>query len=74
MKYVVTTRSGNLNLRAGPGTGYRIIGSLKKGEEVEIASIQSKWAKLAAKTAYAHADFLTRATQGTRTPNELAQA
>jgi hypothetical protein len=65
VKYVVSTASGNLNLRSGPGTGYRIIGSLKKGEVVEIDSIQSKWAKLKGRTAYAHADFLRPAARQT---------
>jgi hypothetical protein len=61
VKYVVTTKSGGLNIRSGPGTGYRIVGSLKKGEQVEVDSIQNKWAKLSNRTAYAHADFLTPA-------------
>jgi hypothetical protein len=58
VKYVVSTKSGGLNVRSGPGTGYRIVGSLRRGDTVDVASIQDKWAKLSGKAAYAHADFL----------------
>src|SRR5699024_10968619 len=32
----VTTSSGNLNIRKGPGTNYPIVGSLSKGKIVQI--------------------------------------
>lgn len=32
----VKTKSGNLNVRSGPGTKYKVVGSLKKGAKVTI--------------------------------------
>ncbi len=43
---VVTTESGRLNIRNGPGTDYSIIGSLQKGEKVDIITEKNGWGQL----------------------------
>jgi hypothetical protein len=58
-----TVTSSTLNVRAGPGTNYPIVGSLKKGDGVEIVgrSQDSKWVKLDTsniKEAWASTQFL----------------
>ena len=35
-----------LNIRSGPSTSYKVIGSLKKGNTVTITSTQSGWYKI----------------------------
>jgi hypothetical protein len=56
--------SDTLNVRAGPGTNYAIIGQLKRGEGVTIVgrNAESTWAKLGfsdAQEAWASAQYLT---------------
>lgn len=36
--YTITTKSGKLNLRSGPGTSYRRLGQYAKGKEVVLIS------------------------------------
>ena len=43
---VVTTESGRLNIRKGLGTEYSIIGSLNKGEKVDIIAEKNGWGQL----------------------------
>lgn len=43
---VVTTESGRLNIRKGPGKSYEIVGSLQKGEMVDIVKEQNGWGQL----------------------------
>lgn len=40
----VTTVSGSLNVRTGPGTNYNIIGKIPKGSTVKVVSEISTWA------------------------------
>lgn len=42
----VNITSGSLNVRSGAGTGYSIVGSLKKGEVVLELSASSGWSKI----------------------------
>ena len=44
---VVETESGRLNVRSGPGTEYPRIGSLPKGESVDVFAEQGDWAYIA---------------------------
>ena len=44
---IVNTEKGRLNVRVGPGTEYRIIGSLPKDEEVDVFSNDGEWAYIA---------------------------
>ncbi|MCJ8142901.1 SH3 domain-containing protein [Ancylobacter sp. A5.8] len=50
---VVTT---DLNVRAGPGTGYRVIGSLPAGSSVDVGSCTGSWCRVAG--GFASARFL----------------
>ncbi|MCF6138058.1 SH3 domain-containing protein [Pseudalkalibacillus berkeleyi] len=36
----------SLNVRSGPGTSYSVVGSLRKGDHVEIIQIQNGWYKV----------------------------
>ena len=40
----VATRYDPLNVRTGPGTGYTVVGSVKKGRKVTVKSISGNWA------------------------------
>ncbi len=38
-----TVNATSLNVRSGPGTSHSIVGSLRKGDQVEILNIQNGW-------------------------------
>lgn len=42
----VATNSKNLNVRSGAGTGYRVIGSLRKGTAVTVAESNGSWSRI----------------------------
>jgi probable enterotoxin D len=42
-KYGTVTANSGLNVRSGPGTGYKVIGSLSKGQKIRIGSHTSGW-------------------------------
>ena len=70
--YTITTRSGRLNLRCGPGTNYRRLGQYAKGKEVVLlAKTNDSWYEVTApdgKRGYMSAEYLTFArTEGSST-------
>ena len=42
----VSTNSKNLNVRSGAGTGYSIVGSLRKGTQVTVAESNGSWSRI----------------------------
>lgn len=54
-----TVRS-ELNLRAGPGTGYGVVAVMPAGAEVDVRGCSGAWCRVAWGSAegYAHADYL----------------
>ena len=42
----VSTNSLNLNVRSGPGTGYKIVGSLRKGTAVTVSQTNGNWSRI----------------------------
>ena len=42
----VSTQSGRLNVRSGPGTGYSVTASLAKGERVVVLSSANGWSRV----------------------------
>lgn len=44
----VATQSQNLNVRSGPGTSYKVVGSLTKGSKVKVISTSGSWSKIGA--------------------------
>ena len=42
----VSTNSKNLNVRSGAGTGYSVIGSLRKGTQVTVAESNGSWSRI----------------------------
>ena len=76
-------RTGS-NLRAGPGTNHRVVGSLRTGQEVQVTGRAGDWLRIAAPgggTAFVHGSLLVamagqdrgrstgRGTQPTRDPD-----
>ncbi len=61
--YKITTKSGTLRLRSGPGTKYKILASYKKGSFVQlIAKTNSSWYEVTApdgKHGYMSTQYLT---------------
>ena len=55
--YKVT--ASTLNVRNGPGTGYKVVSTLKKGAVVCIASVSNGWAKISS-SKYCSATYLTK--------------
>lgn len=57
----VNISSGTLNVRSGAGTGNKIIGSLKKGDNVFVLSAGSGWSKIVyngTNTGYVNSSYL----------------
>lgn len=70
--YTITTKSGKLNLRSGPGTNYKRLGQYAKGKEVVlIGKTNDRWYEVTApdgKRGYMSTDYLTFArTEGSST-------
>lgn len=45
-RYIVNTFSGSLNVRSGPAATYSTLGSLKKGDEIEIEGVYNGWGRI----------------------------
>jgi uncharacterized protein YraI len=58
--YVVT--AGALNVRSGPGTGYRRIGGLSSGDRVTVTGSQGEWKRIRLSNGegWVHGDYLSR--------------
>ncbi len=69
--YTITTKSGNLRLRSGTGTNYKILSSYKKGSEVIVVEkTTSSWYEVTApdgKHGYMASEYLTFARTETQT-------
>lgn len=63
-----------LNVRSGPGTGYRKVGRLEKGEQVYVAYYENeKWVKVLYdedKSGYVHASYLTFSPLPSESPSK----
>lgn len=59
-------RTNSLNVRAGAGTSYKIIGKLQRYDLIEVVKISGNWAKVKYnnKYAYVYAKYLERYTDG----------
>ena len=58
---VIATATGNVNVRSGPGTNYKKLGKLRRGQPVAVCSINGKWAEITwtgSQRAYVHTDYL----------------
>lgn len=59
-----------VNIRSGPGTGYRRLGKLSRGQLLALQEIQGDWAAFTledGQKAYAHMDYLALATEPVET-------
>ncbi len=68
-----TVASDSLNVRAGPGTNYPVVGALKRGDGVKVTgrSADAKWARLGFQDvaeAWASAQYLTFAIDFAQAP------
>lgn len=59
---ITYTTTTSLNVRKGPGTKYSKIGTLAKGQSVEVISISNGWAKISYNkgTAYVGANYIKK--------------
>lgn len=55
----VRTNGGVLNIRAGKGTNYKILGTLANGSDVTLKTITGEWFKLADRDGYVCAKYIT---------------
>ena len=72
----VTTRTGALNLRSGPGTGYPIVAKIPRGETVEVLTeYETGWdyVRHSARAGYVSAEYLTP-VNGSETRSEAPVA
>jgi len=62
--YNATVTAGVLNVRSGPSTRYRVIGSVKRNQKVVVTHHNGVWRKLkwGSKAAYVHGSYVKRAT------------
>lgn len=63
----VSTESGNLNVRSGPGTSYAKAATLAKGERVLFLRLSSGWSRIlyhGTKTGYVSAKYLSNYFRG----------
>lgn len=65
----VATQSQNLNVRSGPGTSYKVVGSLTKGSKVKVISTSGSWSKIGVNkwvsTSYLSSSPVTTSTSST---------
>ena len=54
----VKTNGDVLNIRAGKGTNYRIIGTLKNGTAVNLKTVTGEWFKLADRDGYVYSRYI----------------
>ncbi len=61
---VMVSEGSTLNVRSGAGMNYDVIGSLKRGEEVEVQGLDGDWykIKILSKDGYVHKDYLSVST------------
>lgn len=61
-----TVNAGPLNVRSGPGTSYKKVGSLKKGAAVTVLETEGSWYKVSGGgiTGYVSADYITLTVTG----------
>lgn len=57
---VVATNKSRLNIRSGAGTNFPIIGTLAKGEKVQLKNGSSGWYKLADRNGYVSANYIKK--------------
>ncbi len=52
-----------LNVRSGPGTGYRILGTLSRGATVNVAARSGSWARISSpRSGYVYGPYLAAST------------
>ena len=57
---IVNTTKSKLNIRAGAGTNFPIIGTLAKGSKVQLKNGSSGWYKLADRNGYVSANYIKK--------------
>ena len=67
-EYALVSDTSRLNIRSGPGTGYSIIGSVSRGQWVEVDSVSGGWVQGRSLqdgiSGYMSGSFLKMATSG----------
>ena len=58
----IAKATGNVNVRSGPGTSYKRLGKLKKGQSISVLKVENKWAQIVwedSSIAYVHSDYIS---------------
>jgi uncharacterized protein YraI len=65
---VATTATADLNVRAGPGTEFEVVGVVGNGESVSIRGCLegSKWCALSGSDGWVYSDYLAPTLRGRR--------
>lgn len=53
--------TGNVNVRQGPGTNYKRLEQLRRGQTIAVWNVEGKWAEITwtgSQRAYVHMDYL----------------
>lgn len=58
--FLVKVTASVLNVRKGPGTGYEIRQTVKRGEVFTIVKINGKWGKLKSGAGWIHLSYTER--------------
>ena len=70
----VSTNSLNLNVRSGPGTGYSVVGSLRKGTVVTVSQTSGNWSRITSPTSgWVSSSYLRSSYVSTSTSNTVGQ-
>ena len=70
----VNTNSLNLNVRSGPGTGYSIVGSLRKGTAVTVTESNGSWSRITSPASgWVSSSYLSSSYVSTSTSNTVGQ-
>lgn len=69
----VATQSQPLNVRSGPGTNYKIVRSLKKGNKVTVTATSGSWSKIGTDE-WVSTSYLSAAQVNTSTVNKTVNS
>lgn len=67
----VATQSQNLNVRSGPGTGYKVVGSLPKGTKVNVSAVSNGFSEIG-KNKWVSSSYLSSVKPGSLSASSIS--
>ena len=66
------TATSNVNVRSGPGTGYAVVDTLRRGEQVDVQRCQGSWCYIVKRGSdgWVSANYLSRSGGGWQDDND----